>query len=264
MAVDHGGVDELEALEAALTPEHLDPGGREAPIDVVVVRVDLARPVAVHRIAVGRIRERRRASRSEPVPPSPRRRLSTRSRRAGVSTRCRIPQQKMKSKRSASRSSSRASSLRYWTFESSRAWIARKPSPPSSSTSQRARTHSMYCSLSMATTLLCPPGLGEEGVEPVEAADVEHGETLEALRDRRKPVAMVARMSRRVDPLRPIERKGVKPVRDVVENRAGLEGSASIGSRSATWRSAEVSSANAEAVRAFNCAPLSSAGSGSP
>src|SRR4249920_4065389 len=72
--------------------------------------------------------------------------------------------------------------------------------------------------------LLCPPGLGEEGVEPVEAADVENGETLEALRDRRKPVAMVARMSRRVDPLPPIERKGVKPVQNVVENPAGLRG----------------------------------------
>jgi hypothetical protein len=66
--------------------------------------------------------------------------------------------------------------------------------------------------------VLCPPGLGEECVEPVEAADVKHGETVEVLRDCRDPVPMVPRISRRVDSLRPIERKGVEPVRHLVEH----------------------------------------------
>src|SRR5262245_12880439 len=57
MTVDHRGIDELEPPEAAFAPEHLDPGGREPPVDVVIVRVNLPRAVAVHRVAVARIRE---------------------------------------------------------------------------------------------------------------------------------------------------------------------------------------------------------------
>src|SRR5437764_1490328 len=73
-------------------------------------------------------------------PPSASRRRSTSSSPSGHLTRCRMPKQKIRSKTSSRLSRSDASSRRYSTLERSSSAIARKPSPPSSSTPQRART----------------------------------------------------------------------------------------------------------------------------
>jgi hypothetical protein len=57
VAVDHRCVNELELPEPTLATEHFDPAGGEPPIDVVVLGVDLAGCVAVHGLAIARIRE---------------------------------------------------------------------------------------------------------------------------------------------------------------------------------------------------------------
>ena len=67
-------------------------------------------------------------------------------------------------------------------------------------------------------------GLREEGVEAVEGPDVQDRESLEAPRDGWDPVAVIARGPGRVDSLRPVQRKGVEPVRNSVEYDLRLGG----------------------------------------
>ena len=61
-------------------------------------------------------------------------------------------------------------------------------------------------------------GLGQKGVEPVEGADVEHGKTLEVGGQGWNPIAMVASGTVGVGALRPVEREGVKPKRNPIED----------------------------------------------
>ena len=89
--------------------------------------------------------------------------------------------------------------------------------------------------------------LGQEGVESVERPDVEHTLPGERVGEVRHPVPVVARHARRVEPMRGVEREGVEPERHGLDDARGLApGSASMGSVSATARSASVSSGSWE------------------
>jgi hypothetical protein len=55
--------------------------------------------------------------------------------------------------------------------------------------------------------------LGEEGVETVKRADVQHTLPGERGGEERHPVAVVARHARGIDPMLGVEREGVKPQR---------------------------------------------------
>ena len=118
--------------------------------------------------------------------------------------------------------------------------MTRKPSPPSSSTPRREATQSRYCSFVHRHDPLGRSPLGEERIEAVEAADIEHAHPGEVLRKRADAVAMVARGAGRVDALSAVQRERVKPKGTVSTVARARTGSTSIGSRSATRRSAPV------------------------
>ena len=85
-----------------------------------------------------------------------------------------------------------------------------------------------------------PAVLGEEGVETVERADVEHAHPGEVARKCGDAVAVIARNAGRVDARSAVEREGVKQNGTSLTVARATAGSTSIGNKSATSRSASV------------------------
>jgi hypothetical protein len=87
--------------------------------------------------------------------------------------------------------------------------------------------------------------LGEQRVEAVERADVEHPLAGERQRQERNARAMVARDARRVETVLAVERDRVEPSGTRSRARRAAAGAASMGRRSATARSACVTTGRA-------------------
>ena len=109
MAVDHRRVDELEALETCMAGHRVQACGGEAPVDEVITGIDLSRRGDVNGRRNRKLRSAAPWVSSSTRPPAARRRRMIFSRPSGLSTRCRIPKQRMRSNVSPSSSRSNAS-----------------------------------------------------------------------------------------------------------------------------------------------------------
>ena len=126
--------------------------------------------------------------------------------RRGASTRCRIPQQKTRSNRSPRRSARR--------HRAGGTRLASPAAPGSLETPRRRRARYPIGRGPSRRTARCPGttasrahGFGQEGVEAVEGSDVKHPKAAEVAGKGRHPVAVVARVARRVHALRPVQGK---------------------------------------------------------